>query len=98
MLRQLLLICAIGGLPLVSAAADTAAKVDVPPGSAAMESVRASTHSATPIGTALECTQAADAVNQTQGPVWVVQNPTTPVSPQGPVWVVQQEGPAKPMS
>ena len=38
MLRQLLLICAIGGLPLVSAAADDAAKVDVPPGSTAMKS------------------------------------------------------------
>jgi hypothetical protein len=89
MLRQLILICAIGGLPLMSAAAGTAATSDVRPvDGVAQESSKA-----------LECTQAqaGAATNQQQGPVWVVQIPA-PASPQGPVWVVQQERPVKPMS
>jgi hypothetical protein len=88
MLRQLIFICAIGGVPLVSTAA----------GTAATEAIQASEDAAKESSSSFACTQAQASANPTQGPVWVVQGPVQTPAQQGPVWVVQQERPAKPMS
>ncbi len=88
MLRQLIFICAIGGVPLVSTAA----------GTAATEAIQASEVTAKVTSNSFACNQAQASANPAQGPVWVVQSPVqTPVQ-QGPVWVVQQERSVRPLS
>jgi hypothetical protein len=83
MLRQLILIFALGGFPLLSAAATEAVDANA---------VSACTQTQPPQHAAA-ANQPQGPVWVVQNPA-----PLTPASLQGPVWVVQRERPVKPLS